>query len=102
MQHLRNRLLTVTKSAPAREVAAAWADALGLLVRQLRSDLVARVVRDRRVPEPVMTGRWVRALGAAGLTPGCSRDRRSVRRGATVADDALPVLGHWHDAMGAS
>jgi GT2 family glycosyltransferase len=103
VQHLRNRLLTVTKCAPAGEVVAAWADALGLVGRQLRSDLVARVVRDRRLPEPVMSGRWLRALAAAArLTPGVLRDRRSVRRGATVADDALPVLGRWHDAMGAS
>jgi GT2 family glycosyltransferase len=103
VQHLRNRLLTVTKCAPAGEVSAAWADALGLVIRQLRRDVVARVLRDRRLPEPVMTGRELRAIaGAARLAPGVLRDRRSVRRGATVADGALPVLGHWHDAMGAS
>ncbi|MDX6197668.1 MAG: hypothetical protein QOJ79_819 [Actinomycetota bacterium] len=103
VQHLRNRLLTVTKCAPARDVAAAWADALGLLVRQLRRDLVGRVVRARRPPEPAMTLRWLRALGAAArMTPGVLRDRRRVRRGATVADGALPVLGHWHDPMGAA
>jgi GT2 family glycosyltransferase len=103
VQHLRNRLLTVTKCAPAGEVVAAWADALGLLVRQLRRDLIARVLRDRRPPELVLTGRWLRALGGAGrLTPGVLRDRRSVRGGATVADDDVPVLGNWHDAMGAS
>jgi GT2 family glycosyltransferase len=98
VQHLRNRLLTVTKCAPAGEVVAAWVDALALLVRQLRRDLVGRVVRDRRPPELVMTGRWLRALfAAARLTPSVLRDRRSVRGGATVADDALPVLGRWHD-----
>ncbi|MDT7570380.1 MAG: hypothetical protein QOE05_554 [Actinomycetota bacterium] len=103
VQHLRNRLLTVTKSAPAREVALAWLDAVGLLLRQLRADLVGRVVRDRRLPEPVMTGRWLRALaGAARWTPSVLRDRRTVRGGATVADDALPVLGRWHDARGGS
>lgn len=102
VQHLRNRLLTVTKCAPAGEVVAAWVDAFGLLVRQVRRDLVARVVRDRRLPEPVLTGRWLRALAAAArLTPAVLRDRRTVRRGATVADDDLPVLGRWHDAMGA-
>jgi GT2 family glycosyltransferase len=103
VQHLRNRLLTVTKCAPAGEVLAAWVDALGLLLRQLRRDLIARVVRDRRLPEPVMCARWLRALvGAARLTPSVLRDRRTVRSGATVADDDLPVLGRWHDVMGAS
>jgi GT2 family glycosyltransferase len=103
VHHLRNRLLTVTKCAPPREVVATWIDALGLLVRQLRRDLIARVIRDRRAPEPVMCGRWLRALGgAARLTPAVLRDRRSVRGGATVADDDLPVLGRWHDGMGAS
>jgi GT2 family glycosyltransferase len=101
VQHLRNRLLTVTKCGPASAVVAAWVDALALVVRQLRRDLVGRVVRDRRPPELAMTGRWLRALaGAARLTPGVLRDRRSVRRGATVPDAALPVLGRWHDAMG--
>jgi GT2 family glycosyltransferase len=102
VQHLRNRVLTVTKCGPSGEVLATWADAFGLLVRQARRDLVARVVRDHRPPEPVMTGRWLRALAsAARSTPAVLRDRRTVRRGATVADDDLPVLGRWHDAIGA-
>lgn len=103
VQHLRNRLLTVTKNAPVRDVVATWLDALTLVVRQLRRDLVARVVRDRWLPELAMTARELRALvGAARLTPAVLRDRRSVRRGATVPDDALPVLGRWHDATGAA
>jgi GT2 family glycosyltransferase len=103
VQHLRNRLLTVTKNGPAREVLVTWLDALTLVLRQMRRDLVARVVRDRRMPEPVMTGRELRALvAAARLAPAVLRDRRSVRRGATVPDDALPVLGHWHDTTGAA
>jgi GT2 family glycosyltransferase len=101
VQHLRNRLLTVTKCGPAREVIATWLDALGLVLRQAKRDVVARVVRDRRLPELVMTGRELRALfGAARLTPSVVRDRRTVRGGATVPDDALPVLGRWHDATG--
>ena len=103
VQHLRNRLLTVTKCGPAKVVVAAWLDAIGLVIRQLRRDLVARVVRDRRLPELVITGRELRALAsAARLTPDVLRDRRSVRGGATVPDDALPVLGRWRDPTGAA
>ena len=102
VQHLRNRLLTVTKCASAPEVTATWRDALHLVATQLRSDLVARL-RDRRLPELALTARRVRALaGAARLTPAVLRDRRSVRRGASVADDVLPVLGRWQDPTGAS
>ncbi len=102
VQHLRNRLLTVTKSAPRDAVVATWRDALALVATQLRSDVVARL-RDRRAPEPVLTGRRLRALSAAvRLTPAVLRDRRTVRRGASVADDALPVLGRWQDPTGAA
>jgi GT2 family glycosyltransferase len=102
IQHVRNRLLTVTKCAPAGELRGAWRDAVTTVGTQLRGDVVARV-RDRRRPEPTLTVRRVRALAsAARLTPAVLRDRRTVRRGATVADDALPVLGRWRDPTGAS
>jgi GT2 family glycosyltransferase len=101
VQHLRNRLLTVTKNAPAPEVAAAWREALSLVAQQLRGDVVARL-RDRRIPEPVLTGRRLQALGrAARMTPDVLRTRRAVRRGASVPDDALPILGRWQDPTGA-
>ncbi|MCW2607914.1 MAG: hypothetical protein JWO60_2607 [Frankiales bacterium] len=94
VQHHRNRLLTVTKNAPAPDVVAAWRDSLRLVGTQLRGDVVARV-RDRRLPEPVLTWRRLRGLaGAARLTPAVWRDRAAVRRGA-VPDAALPVLGRW-------
>ncbi len=100
VQHHRNRILTVTKCAPAREVVATWRDALGLVAQQLRGDVVARL-RDGRPPEPALTARRLRGLAAAArLTPAVLRDRRSVRRGA-VPDDALPALGRWHDPAGA-
>ena len=100
VQHHRNRVLTVTKSAPLPEVAATWRDALSLVANQVRGDVVARV-RDRRLPEPVLTARRLRGLAAAArLTPAVLSDRRTVRRGA-VADDALPVLGRWSDPAGA-
>jgi GT2 family glycosyltransferase len=97
LQHERNRLLTVTKSAPTSEVRAAWAAALRLVGTQLRGDVVARL-RDRRPPEPVLAARRVRALArAARATPAVLHDRRRVRRAATVADADLPVLGRWAD-----
>ena len=100
VQHERNRLLTVTKNAPLREVVAAWADALRLMARQLRADFLARV-RDRRRPELVPTARRLKALwGAARLTPAVVRDRRVVRGAATVQDIDLPVLGRWHEPTG--
>lgn len=96
VQHHRNRLLTVTKDAPAAEVVAAWRDAVAQVGTQLRSDVVARV-RDRRAPEPVLTLRRLRALaGAARLAPAVARDRRAVRA-AAVPDADLPVLGRWQD-----
>ena len=102
VQHERNRLLTVTKNAPAAQVLAAWVDALRLVGRQLRADVVARL-RDHRAPEPVLTARRIRALGrAARLTPAVWRDRRAVRRAATVAGDDLPVLGRWQDPTAAA
>lgn len=102
VQHLRNRLLTVMKNAPRSEITATWRESLQVVVSQLRGDVVARV-RDRRVPELVLTGRRLKALAAAArLTPDVLRTRRSVRRGATVADDALPVLGRWQDPTGAA
>jgi GT2 family glycosyltransferase len=97
VQHTRNRLLTVTKNAPARGVVAAWLDGLRLVVAQLRADVAARL-RDHRPPEPTLTVRRLRALAAAArLTPGVLADRRRVRAAATVADDALPVLGRWRE-----
>ena len=97
VQHERNRLLTVTKLAPATEMRATWADALARVGQQVRADVLARV-RDRRLPELVLTGRRLRALAAAlRLTPDVVRDRRAVRAGATVADQHLPVLGRWQD-----
>ena len=102
VQHLRNRLLTVSKNAPRAAIAAAWRDALALVANQLRGDVIGRL-RDRRVPETVLTGRHLKALAAAlRLTPDVLRTRRIVRRGATVADDALPVLGRWQDPTGAA
>jgi GT2 family glycosyltransferase len=102
VQHLRNRILTVTKCAPASEVAATWSDALRLVGTQLRSDVVARL-RDRRRPEPALTVRRLRGLAAAArMTPAVLRDRRSVRGGASVPDNALPVLGRWQDPTGAA
>lgn len=99
VQHHRNRVLTVTKNAPAPEVLATWRDAVSLVGTQLRGDLAARL-RDRRLPEPVLTWRRLRALaGAARLTPSVLRDRRAVRAGA-VPDP--PVLGRWQDPTGAS
>jgi GT2 family glycosyltransferase len=101
VQHLRNRILTVTKCAPAKAVVDTWGDALRLVGTQLRSDVVARL-RDRRRPEFALTARRLRALGsAARLTPAVLRDRRRVRGGASVPDDALPVLGRWQDPTGA-
>lgn len=101
VQHHRNRLLTVTKCAPAREVAATWADALGLVGTQLRSDVVARL-RDRRLPEPALTARRLQGLvGAAAMTPTVWRDRGQVRKGARP-ETSLPVLGRWSDPTGAS
>ena len=101
LQHTRNRVLTVSKCAPVAEVVATWRDALALVGVQLRSDLVARV-RDRRLPEPVLTARRVRALvAAARLSPAVLRDRAGVRGPGAVADDLLPVLGRWHDPTGA-
>ncbi len=100
-QHLRNRLLTLTKNAPAGEVRAAWLDALRLVMAQVRADLLGRV-RDRRRPEPVLTARRLLALASAAQnTPPVLKDRRRVRGRATVADDALPVLGRWQDPTGA-
>jgi GT2 family glycosyltransferase len=101
VQHHRNRLLTVTKCAPVREVVATWGDAVRLVGTQLRSDVVARV-RDRRLPEPVLTLRRLQGLArAARLAPAVARDRRAVRAGA-VPDAQLPVLGRWHDPAGVS
>ncbi len=101
VQHHRNRVLTVTKNAPLAEVVATWRDALALVGQQLRGDVVARL-RDRRVPEPVLTARRLRGLAsAARLTPSVLRDRRTTRQDA-VADQSLPVLGRWHDPAGAS
>lgn len=101
VQHVRNRLLTVSKCAPAREVAATWGDAVRLVGTQLRGDVVARL-RDRRLPEPVLTARRVRALvGAARHCPGVLRDRSGVRGPGTIPDDLLPVLGRWRDPSGA-
>ncbi len=75
VQHHRNRLLTVTKNAPAPEVLATWKDSLRLVGQQLRGDVLARV-RDRRLPEPVLTVRRLRGLArAAGTTPSVWRDR---------------------------
>ncbi len=100
-QHLRNRLLTVTKNAPASAVRAAWTDALRLVVAQLRADLFARV-RDHRRPELALTARQLQAMASAARnTPSVLRSRREVRRRATVADDAVPVLGRWRDPTGA-
>ena len=100
VQHTRNRLLTVTKNAPGREVAATWRDELRLVVAQLRADVLARV-RDRRTPEPVLTGRRVRGMArAAAATPGVVRDRRTVRGSGAVRDADLPVLGRWRDPAG--
>ncbi len=101
VQHTRNQVLTVTKNAPAAEVVATWREALRLVGVQLRGDVVARL-RDRRLPEPVLTIRRLRALaGAARLTPAVLRDRRRTRAGA-VPDGALPVLGRWTDPAGVS
>ena len=101
VQHHRNRVLTVSKCAPRQEIAATWLDALTLVGRQLRGDVVARL-RDGRRPEPVLTARRLRGLGgAAWLTPQVLRDRRAVRTGA-VPDDTLPVLGRWRDSAGVS
>jgi hypothetical protein len=100
VQHGRNRVLTVTKCAPLPEVAATWGDALRLVPAQLRGDVVARI-RDRRMPEPVLTARRLRALAsAARVTPSVLRDRTSVRGAATVPDGALPVLGRWREPAG--
>jgi GT2 family glycosyltransferase len=100
VQHERNRLLTVTKNAPADEVRAAWVASLGLLSHQLRADVVARI-RDRRAPEPAMTVRRLRALArAARLVPAVRRDRSTVRGGATAADRELPILGRWQEPTG--
>ena len=63
---------------------------------------VCRRVRDRRRPELVLTARQLSAMASAGRnTPPVLRDRRQVRRRATVADEALPVLGRWQDPTGA-
>ncbi len=98
VQHHRNRLLTVTRNAPAAEVARAWQDSLRLVATQLRADVVARL-RDRRLPEPVLTWRRVRGLaGAARLTPQVWRDRPAARAGA-LPDHDLPVLGRWTDPV---
>ena len=93
VQHGRNRLLTVTKCAPAAEVVATWADAIGLVGGQLRADVAGRV-RDRRRPELVLTGRRLRAIArAARQAPGLRADRTAIRSAATVPDQALPILG---------
>ncbi len=99
-QHTRNRLLTVTKNAPTGVLLATWRASLALVAQQLRADVAGRL-RDHRTPELVLTGRRLRAMGsAARQTPAVLRDRRAVRRRATVADDDLPVLGRWHDPAG--
>jgi GT2 family glycosyltransferase len=99
VQHTRNRLLTVTKNAPARAVPGAWLHALRLVGSQLRSDVVGRL-RDRRAPEPTLAVRRVTALAsAASIAPAVIRERRSVRRRATAADTSLPVLGRWVDPV---
>jgi len=100
VQHLRNRVLTVTKNAPRAEIASTWRDALHLVGQQLRADVAGRL-RDRRSPELVLSGRRLTALARAALmTPDVLRTRRTVRCGASVADDALPVLGRWSDPTG--
>lgn len=100
VQHERNRLLTVTKNASRDEVRAAWTGSAALVVNQLRADVVARV-RDRRMPEPVMTLRRVTALvRAARLARDVRKDRDSVRAAATVADSDLPILGRWQEPTG--
>ena len=99
VQHHRNRLLTVTKNAPAADVVAAWSDSARLVGRQLRDDVVSRL-RDRRAPELVPAWRRARGLtGAARLMPAVWRDRPTVRTGA-VRDADLPVLGRWVDPVG--
>ena len=97
VQHLRNRLLTLAKLAPAGEVRAAWADAARLVLAQLRADVVARL-RDRRAPEPVLTVRRLRAMAAAArLTPVLRRERSTLVATGVVPDAELPVLGRWRD-----
>lgn len=100
VQHVRNRILTVTKNAPAGELPRVWGAAAAELRAQVRADLLGRL-RDRRLPEPVPAVRRLRGMAAAArATPAVLRERRAVRRGATVADEALPVLGRWVDPAG--
>jgi GT2 family glycosyltransferase len=95
VQHERNRLLTVTKNAPAGEVRAAWVASAAQVVNQLRGDVVARL-RDRRKPEPALTLRRITALArATRMVPSVRADRALVRGGATTQDRDLPILGRW-------
>jgi GT2 family glycosyltransferase len=101
VQHARNRILTVTKNAPAAEVVGTWRDEARLLVAQVRADVAARL-RDGRVPEPELTLRRLRGLArAAAATRSVVRDRRTVRGRGAVRDADLPVLGRWRDPIGA-
>ena len=95
--HERNRILTVTKNAPAGEVAATWLDALRLILWQIRADVLGRL-KVRRAPETELTRRRVQALlSALRLAPGVLLDRRRVRGSRRVADDHLPIL-RWEES----
>ncbi len=99
VQHHRNRLLTVTKNAPAAEVVAAWRDSAALVVHP--------AARRRRRPAARPAAARARAHGGAGCA-GWRRRRGSPRPcGATAGSCAparcptrdLPVLGRWRDPV---
>ena len=85
----RNRLAMLTKSAPASMVATAVAQDLKEVAMYGWRDIVRRALRLRR-PTPRFVLRRLRALGAyLAMLPGLLIDRRRIRGGRTVPDEAL-------------
>jgi len=85
----RNRLVVLTKNAPAALAAGAVAGYVGAIGGLARAEL-AQAVRHRRPPRFVAPRRRLRSLaGYLRLLPGTLRDRRRLRAARTVADRDL-------------
>lgn len=98
--HERNRLLTVTKNAPWREVMSTWAGAFKLIVRQVLGDVAGRIL-DRRKPEFVRTGRRLGALvSAMRLAPVILLGRRKSLGNPFGDQNTLQILGRWREPPG--
>jgi GT2 family glycosyltransferase len=86
---LRNRLVMLTKSAPASVVAGAVARDAKELVAAGWRDVGRRVIRGRR-PEPrAVLSRGRSFFAYVRLLPGLLADRRRIRAARSVPDDAL-------------